>query len=167
MTGIEPVTPTWKDGMLPLHHIRNLWEISLPAHFLHTDRKIIRQDWDLVKSPRQDLNLRQPLYKSGALPSELQGQIFYINGNNGRRDLYVRTESPLPSSSHRILDQREGLHFLLNWWSKRDIPHKDITETYPLSLLYSNRLIRVCQASFERFELPTHRFVADCSIPLS
>ena len=22
MTGIEPVTPTWKDGMLPLHHIR-------------------------------------------------------------------------------------------------------------------------------------------------
>ena len=23
MTGIEPVTPTWKDGMLLLHHIRN------------------------------------------------------------------------------------------------------------------------------------------------
>jgi hypothetical protein len=30
----------------------------------------------------------------------------------GRRDFYVRTESPFPSSSHRILDQREGLHFL-------------------------------------------------------
>ena len=27
-----------------------------------------------MSSPRQDLNLRQPLYKSGALPAELQGQ---------------------------------------------------------------------------------------------
>ena len=44
--------------------------------------------------------------------TELQGRIFSINENNGRRDFYVRTESPLPSSSHRILDQREGLHFL-------------------------------------------------------
>jgi hypothetical protein len=26
MTGIEPVTPTWKDGMLPLHHIRKVEE---------------------------------------------------------------------------------------------------------------------------------------------
>jgi hypothetical protein len=27
-----------------------------------------------MSSPRQDLNLRQPLYKSGALPAELQGR---------------------------------------------------------------------------------------------
>ena len=30
-TGLEPVTPTWKDGMLPLHQFRKGWEISLPA----------------------------------------------------------------------------------------------------------------------------------------
>ena len=35
MTGIEPVTPTWKDGMLPLHHIRKSGRFlsqHLPSH---------------------------------------------------------------------------------------------------------------------------------------
>ena len=29
--------------------------------------------------------------------------------NNGRRDLYVRTESPFPSSRHRILGPARGI----------------------------------------------------------
>ena len=31
-----------------------------------------------------------------------------LNGNNGRRDFYVRTESPLPSSRRRILGPERG-----------------------------------------------------------
>ena len=55
-------------------------------------------------------------------------------GNNGRRDFYVRTESPLPSSRHRILGPERGFALPTFWWSKCDISHKDITGTYPLSV---------------------------------
>ena len=66
-----------------------------------------------------------------------------IQGHNGRRDLYVRTESPFPSSRHRILGPARGVA-LPTFDGVSVIYLKDITEAYPLSLLCmeinSNRL---------------------------
>ena len=44
-TGIEPASSAWKAGVLPLNYARKIW------------------------SGRQDLNLRHPAPKAGALPS--------------------------------------------------------------------------------------------------
>ena len=45
MTGIEPASSAWKAGVLPLNYARKIW------------------------SGRQDLNLRHPAPKAGALPN--------------------------------------------------------------------------------------------------
>ena len=44
-TGIEPASSAWKAGVLPLNYARKIW------------------------SGRQDLNLRHPAPKAGALPN--------------------------------------------------------------------------------------------------
>ena len=52
MTGIEPVTPTWKDGMLPLHHIRKMGEKS-PSTFPSHGRKIIKQTYKVCQASQR------------------------------------------------------------------------------------------------------------------
>ena len=51
-------------GLAPPRHKDTGTYTQRVYQFRHTD-----------ESPRQDLNLRQPLYKSGALPAELQGRV--------------------------------------------------------------------------------------------
>ena len=51
-TGIEPASSAWKAGVLPLNYARKIW------------------------SGRQDLNLRHPAPKAGALPTALHPDIF-------------------------------------------------------------------------------------------
>jgi hypothetical protein len=64
VTGIEPAWPAWKAGTLPLSYTRKgyFWLLDQPKP-VNVQRANVR--W----SGRQDLNLRPPAPKAGALPS--------------------------------------------------------------------------------------------------
>ncbi len=75
-TGFEPVTPTWKDGMLPLHQFRKMGDFS-PSTSFHTDKESIRHNEYYVKSPQRGFAPATIAYKAIILTAKTMGAVKY------------------------------------------------------------------------------------------
>ena len=86
ITGIEPVTPTWKDGMLPLHQIRknageptcNFGEMSTHGYVVVGKRILLYLHWaGYTGSVIRSLRLSDALVSASVFPQRAPPLSYY------------------------------------------------------------------------------------------